>query len=112
MDSSRASATAIYFLLEKGQRSHWHKVDAAELWLWHAGSPLCLLTAPGEDAPVSEIILGGNVPAGQTPQHIIPPHHWQSTQTQPGWALVSCIVSPAFEFSGFTLAAPDWTPGG
>ena len=107
----RASATAIHFLLETGQRSHWHKVDAAELWLWHAGNPLRLLTAPDDSGPVDEIALGGDVLAGMAPQHLVPPCHWQSAEAVSGWALVSCIVSPGFEFSGFTLAAPEWTPG-
>ncbi len=111
-DGERASATAIYFLLEAGQRSHWHRVDAAELWLWHAGSPLALSTAPGDAGPVAEMRLGPDVVGGENPQHLIPPSHWQATAADEGWALVSCIVSPAFEFSGFELAAKDWSPGG
>ncbi len=106
----RAGATAIYFLLEAGQRSHWHKVDAAELWLWHAGAPLRLLTAPADSGPVSETPLGLDMAAGQRPQGLVPPHHWQATETTGGWALVSCIVSPGFDFAGFTLAAPGWSP--
>ncbi|WP_454886058.1 cupin domain-containing protein [Sphingomonas oryzagri] len=113
----RASATAIHFLLEAGQRSHWHRVDAAELWLWHAGSPLRVLTAPDEAGPVAEHALGGDVIAGQQPQILVPPDHWQATETietgetgDGGWALVSCIVSPGFDFAGFTLAPPGWSP--
>jgi uncharacterized protein len=108
---TRGNATAIYFLLDAGQRSHWHRVDAAELWLWHAGAPLRLLTAPDEAGPVSERALGNDVLAGQQPQWLVPPHHWQATETTGGWALVSCIVAPAFDFAGFTLAAPGWAPG-
>ena len=107
----RAGATAILFLLEAGQRSHWHRVDAAELWLWHTGAPLRLLTAPGDTGPVEEVRLGGNVLAGERPQLLVPPHHWQSTETTNGWALVSCVVAPAFDFAGFTLAASGWEPG-
>jgi len=110
-DDARASATAIYFLLEAGQRSHWHRVDAAELWLWHAGSPLALGTAPGDAGPVAEIRLGPDIIAGEAPQHLIQPGHWQATAAEEGWALVSCIVSPGFEFSGFELAAEGWAPG-
>jgi predicted cupin superfamily sugar epimerase len=106
----RAGATAIYFLLEAGQRSHWHRVDAAELWLWHAGAPLRLLTAPTDAGPVRETPLGPDVAAGHQPQGLVPPHHWQATETTGGWALVSCIVSPGFEFAGFTLAEPGWAP--
>jgi predicted cupin superfamily sugar epimerase len=106
----RATGTAIHFLLEAGQRSHWHRVDAAELWLWHAGAPLRLLTAPDEAGPIADRALGGDVLAGQHPQLLVPPHHWQATGTTGGWALVSCIVSPGFDFSGFTLAPPGWAP--
>jgi len=107
----RASATAILFLLEAGQGSHWHKVDATELWLFHAGSPLRLLTAPDDAGPVAEVRLGADVLAGEQPQCRIAPHHWQAAEADRGWALVSCIVSPGFEFEGFTLAAPGWAPG-
>ncbi len=110
-DSERASATAIYFLLEAGQASHWHRVDAAELWLWHAGSPLTLHTAAGDSGPAAEVSLGPDIVAGEAPQHLIPTGHWQAAQADRGWTLVSCVVSPAFEFSGFELAAEGWSPG-
>jgi predicted cupin superfamily sugar epimerase len=106
----RASATAILFLLETGQRSHWHKADAAEIWLFHAGSPLRVLTAPDDAGPVTETRLGADVLAGEAPQRVIPPHHWQAAEADRGWALVSCIVSPGFDFAGFTLAPPGWAP--
>ena len=107
----RASATAILFLLEQGQRSHWHKVDATELWLFHAGSALRLSTAAGETGPQSEVRLGPDVLAGEEPQWRVPPGAWQAAEADRGWALVSCIVSPGFEFAGFTLAPPGWKPG-
>jgi len=111
MPSERASATAILFLLEARQSSHWHKVDATELWLFHAGSALTLRIAPDDAAPVETVRLGADVLAGEQVQFRIPPYVWQAAEADRGWALVSCIVSPAFEFSGFTLAPPDWTPG-
>jgi predicted cupin superfamily sugar epimerase len=107
----RASATAILFLLEEGQRSHWHKVDATELWLFHAGQPLRLRTAASDAGPVAEIRLGPDVLAGEQPQARVAPGEWQAAEADRGWALVSCIVSPGFEFAGFTLAAPGWAPG-
>ena len=107
----RAGATAIHFLLEQGQRSHWHRVDAAEIWLWHAGSSLLLSTAPDDAGPVSARRLGGDVLAGEEPQHVIAPHHWQAAEADTGWALVSCIVSPGFDFAGFVLAEAGWAPG-
>lgn len=107
----RGTATAILFLLEAGQRSHWHKVDATELWLFHAGSALRLLTAASDAGPVRETRLGTDVLAGERPQLRVAPAEWQSAEADRGWVLVSCIVSPAFEFAGFTLAAPGWAPG-
>ena len=111
----RAIATAIHFLLEKGQRSHWHTVDAAEIWLYHAGDPLRLSLAADETGPAASVLLGPDLLAGQLVQHVIEPGVWQAAETAPagaaGFTLVSCIVTPGFEFSGFTLAPPDWTPG-
>lgn len=107
----RPGATAIHFLLESHQRSHWHRVDAAEIWLWHAGAPVTLSIAPDEAAQPQHHALGGNVLAGQAPQVLVPAGHWQAAAPQGGWALVSCVVSPGFEFAGFELAAPDWHPG-
>ena len=111
----RAAATAILFLLEAGQRSHWHRVDAAEIWLWHAGDPVVLEMSPTGDGPIEQVTLGPDVLAGDEVQKIIPPGCWQAASPMPGgakgYALVSCIVSPAFDFAGFTLAPPEWTPG-
>ena len=107
----RAAASAILFLLEAGKRSHWHRVDAAELWLWHAGAPLALSVAAGDDGAPLTVTLGGDVAAGETPQYLVPAHHWQAAEAAAGWALVSCVVSPGFDFAGFTLAAPSWAPG-
>jgi predicted cupin superfamily sugar epimerase len=87
-------------------------VDATELWLFHAGSALSLRTAPGEAGPVREDRLGGDVLAGERPQLRIAPGEWQSAEAESGWALVSCIVSPGFDFAGFDLAPPGWAPGG
>lgn len=111
----RSAATAIHFLLEAGQKSHWHKVDAAEIWLFHAGDPLRLSLARSDAGPVRHVLLGGDVPAGQAPQHIVEPHEWQAAEPAPvgaaGYSLVSCVVVPGFEFGGFTLAPEGWTPG-
>jgi len=97
----RAGGTAILFLLEEGQRSHWHMVDADELWLWHAGAPLHLRI---DDTVVT---LGPD-----DPQALVPAGAWQAAEAKAGWTLVSCVVVPGFEFSGFTLAPDGWEPGG
>lgn len=87
-----------------GGRSHWHRVDADELWLWHGGSPLTLRMG------VEEIVLGGDLLAGQQVQAMVPAGVWQSAEADRGWALVSCVVTPGFDFAGFELAPPDWSP--
>jgi predicted cupin superfamily sugar epimerase len=107
--SGRAPGTAILFLLA-GQRSHWHRVDAAELWLWHAGAPLDLLIADDDSEAVRTIRLGGDVVGGYRPQALVPAHRWQAAEAS-GWALVSCVVVPGFEFAGFELAPIGWEPG-
>ncbi len=108
--AARGRATAIYYLLQAGEYSHWHMVDAAELWLWHAGAPLCLSVS--EDAVATTIIrLGPNVLAGHEPQALVPAHAWQSAESLGAWTLVSCVVTPGFSFAGFTLAPAGWKPG-
>jgi len=108
---TRAGGTAIYFLLEAGQRSHWHRVDADELWLWHGGDTLDVLVEQ-ENGAVRKFTLGGDVVAGYQPQCLAPANRWQSTEARNGWALVSCVVVPGFDFAGFELAAPGWAPPG
>ncbi len=110
----RSPATAILFLLEAHQRSHWHKVDAAELWLWNAGDPLMLSLSADERGPVGDIRLGPDVLAGDNPQYLVQPGEWQAAAPLPGkrgFTLVSCVVVPGFEFAGFTLAPDGWRPG-
>ena len=104
MADGRASGTAILFLLMAGERSHWHRVDADEIWLWHAGAPLTLSLAASEAGPARDHLLGPEVLDGQSPQVVVPAHHWQAAQSLGGWTLVSCTVSPGFQFDGFTLA--------
>jgi hypothetical protein len=107
----RAASTAIYFLLTRGERSHWHRVDATEVWHWHAGAPLILSIAPTDRGPVTDHILGTDLAAGERPQGVVPPHHWQAATSLGDWTLVGCTVAPGFDFAGFTLAAPGWRPG-
>lgn len=114
-DGARASSTAIHFLLEAGQASHWHRVDAAEIWLWHAGDPLELSVASSDGGPTMFYLLGPDVLGEEIVQHVIPPGQWQAARPasggQHGYVLVSCVVAPGFEFAGFELAAPGWSPG-
>ncbi len=105
----RASGTAIYYLLEADQFSHWHRVDATEIWLWHAGAPLALTISPdGHDAEAK--VLGPEFAQHQQPQIVVPANWWQTAASLGRYTLVSCTVSPGFEFSGFEMAPPDWRP--
>jgi predicted cupin superfamily sugar epimerase len=104
----RPSGTAILFLLKDGEQSHWHRVDAAEIWLYHAGAPLILSLAETGAGPARETLLGGDVLGGETPQAVVPAHHWQAARTTGAYTLVSCTVSPGFRFSGFELAPPGF----
>jgi uncharacterized protein len=108
--AGRGHATAIHFLLQVGEVSHWHKVDAAEFWFWHAGGPLALsVSLDGVSATATR--LGPDLRAGQSPQAVVPAGAWQAAETLGAWTLVSCVVAPGFVFDGFELAAPDWFPG-
>ena len=111
---NRASSTAIYFLLARGERSHWHRVDAAEVWHWHAGAPLALDIAHVSrvSGRRERIILGADLAAGQRPQGVVPAHAWQAAQSLGDWTLVGCTVAPGFEFAAFELAPPGWNPPG
>lgn len=101
----RASGTAILFLLQAGERSHWHRVDADEIWLWHAGAPLVL--SMGEEV-AKEVRLGPDVLRGEAVQAVVPAGWWQAARPLGDWVLVSCTVSPGFRFEGFELAPSGW----
>ena len=106
----RARSTAIYYLLQADEISAWHRVDADEHWLWHAGGPLMLTISPPDGRGATAQTLGPDLRAGQRPQVTVPAAHWQTAETLGAWTLVSCIVAPGFEFSGFELADDDWRP--
>jgi uncharacterized protein len=106
----RATETAIYFLLAAGERSHWHRVDADEIWLFYAGDPLALEVAAAAGATVERHVLGSAVANGERPQVVVPAGAWQSATPLGSWTLVSCVVTPGFVFEGFELAPDGWTP--
>jgi predicted cupin superfamily sugar epimerase len=105
----RAFSTAIYFLLARGERSHWHRIDAAEVWHYHAGSALRLEIA--DEAGQRSFRLGGDLAAGEQPQAIVPPHAWQAAESTGDWTLVGCTVAPGFAFATFEMAPNGWEPG-
>ena len=106
LDGGRAASTAIYFLLARGERSHWHCVDAVEIWHWHAGAPLALEVATTERR--ERIMLGNDLGAGERPQGIVPAHAWQAARSLGDWTLVGCTVAPGFAFKNYELEPPGW----
>jgi predicted cupin superfamily sugar epimerase len=110
----RGSGTAILYLLRADERSHWHRIDATELWHFHAGAPLRLRLSDDGVAERS-VILGPDLDRGHLPQAVVPPGAWQAAEPlesapPDSWTLVGCTVSPAFSFAGFELAPPHWSP--
>ena len=106
----RPASSAILYLLRAGERSHWHRVDATEVWHHYAGAPLELrVSADGEG--VATHILGPDHSAGERPQVVVPGGAWQAARSLGEWTLVGCTVAPAFTFDGFELAPPGWEPG-
>lgn len=108
--NGRAISTAIIYLLKAGEISHWHRVDATEIWHWYGGSPLELKQGTNSN-PTETGILGNDIMMGEQPQIIVPVHIWQSARSLGDWTLVGCTVAPGFEFSGFEMAPADWAPG-
>jgi len=105
----RAAASAVYYVMQPGEESHWNRVDADEIWLWHGGDPIDVSIAEGDDGPVRTLRLDGT-----QPQVIVPRASWQAAVPvagESGFAFISCVATPAFEFSGFELAEAGWSPG-
>ena len=110
VEGERPAGTAIYYLLKRGEASHWHRVDADETWHFYAGEALELyLSADGKSRETRR--LGTDLTAGERPQIIVPAGHWQSARPAGAWTLVGCTVSPGFRFEGFEMAPPGWSPG-
>jgi len=99
----RGHATAIYYLLEGGKFARRHKLDADELWFWHAGAPLTLEIYPEGDEQIETLLLGPDVTKGESPQLLVPRHHWQRVRSEGNWTLVSCCVTPGFTFETFKM---------
>lgn len=104
----RGACTSIYYLLGAGERSHWHRIDATEIWNFHAGAPLALEIA--DESAHRRIVLGSDFAHGEQPQAVVPPKAWQAAASLGAWTLVGCTVAPAFDFAGFELAPPGWSP--
>jgi predicted cupin superfamily sugar epimerase len=106
--NGRSASTAIYFLLARGERSHWHRIDAVEIWHYYAGHALVLQIAG--DSGQRSVRLGSDLAAGEMPQAIVPAGAWQAAQSTGDWTLVGCTVAPGFDFATFELAPKGWDP--
>jgi uncharacterized protein len=104
----RSLSTAIHFLLARGERSHWHRIDAVEIWHYHAGHALTLQIA--DDSGRRSIRLGADLANGEVPQAIVPARAWQAAESSGDWTLVGCTVAPGFDFATFELAPKGWSP--
>ena len=111
LPGARGAGTSILFLLAEGERSHWHRVDAAEIWLWHAGAALELGLSAPDSGQVRTVRLGPDLGGGEALQAVVPVQVWQAARSLGAWSLVSCVVAPAFEFAGFEMAPTGWSPG-
>lgn len=104
----RPASTAILFLLGRGERSHWHRIDAVEIWHYCGGAPLKLEVVDG--AKEEMFRLGADIHAGEVPQVTVPARAWQAAESLGDWTLIGCTVAPGFSFDGFELAPSDWKP--
>ncbi len=106
---TRAASTAIYYLLQAGELSRWHRVDAVEVWHWYSGAPLSLtLSVDGRSSET--LVLGPHHDANTEPQRVVPAGVWQTAQSLGAWTLTGCTVAPGFEFAGFEAAPEGWEP--
>jgi len=109
----RPTATLIHFLLPAGESSAWHRVASDEVWLAHTGRVVLELGGSGP-APAAQgcVVVGTDVDAGEVAQAVVPADAWQRTRPGSEDALVSCLVSPGFDFADFELADPESDTGG
>lgn len=108
--NGRPASTAILFLLGRGERSHWHRIDAAEIWHYYSGAPLKLEVVDGAKEEIFR--LGANIDAGEVPQVTVPAWAWQAAESLGDWTLTGCTVAPGFSFADFELAPAGWKPSG
>jgi predicted cupin superfamily sugar epimerase len=106
--NGRPFSTAIFFLVARGERSHWHRIDAVEIWHYYAGHALVLQIA--DNGYQKSVRLGPDLAAGEVPQAIVPAQAWQAAETSGDWTLVGCTVAPGFDFATFELAPKGWEP--
>lgn len=103
-DDSRNVCTAIYFLLEDKEKSHFHRIKSDELWFFHHGVSLEIVMIM--DDKIASFTLGNDIMHGELPQAMVPANTWFASKLKggSGYALVSCTVSPGFDFKDFEIA--------
>ncbi len=106
--AERGVGIGILVLPAAGERSHWHRVDAVEPWVWQAGAPVQLGIA-GADGRRT-LILGPDLTVGETRQAVVPVLAWQEAASLGAGSVVGRVVAPAFDFTGFELAPTGWSP--
>jgi predicted cupin superfamily sugar epimerase len=104
----RAALTTIYFLLESGHHSRWHRVLSDEVWSYLEGDPLELFCFDVDSSLLLVSKLGPYAPETE-PTHVVPAGIWQAARSLGEYTLVGCTVGPGFEFQDFSMAVdhPD-----
>ncbi|MGD1844535.1 MAG: cupin domain-containing protein [Salibacteraceae bacterium] len=102
---SRSIATGIYYLLESGQFSAFHRIRSDEMWHFYAGHELTIYVLL-PDGQLTAIRLGADPIKGQVFQAVVPAGCWFASRVEPGqsYALVGCTVAPGFDFADFEMA--------
>jgi len=103
--ANRSFSTAIYFLLEKGEFSAFHRIKSDECWHFYAGDTL-LIYIIEQNGELKVILLGNDLEKGQSFQYVVPANCWFASRPTPEseYCFVGCTVSPGFEFDDFELA--------
>jgi predicted cupin superfamily sugar epimerase len=106
---TRPAATLILFYLPPGEFSAWHRVTSPEIWIWNGRGPVHLQYGGSGPTPIAGeiVVVGGSVDAGESLQAAVPADVWQRTLPRDVEALVSCLVSPGFDFADFSLEPTD-----
>ena len=104
-----ASASLIFYLLQQGERSHWHRLTKDEILHFYDGEPMRLnLSEDGKNT--REVLLGRDLQNDERMHEVVAKGTWFSMQSSGAWSLIGCTVSPAFSFDDFELAQEDWKP--
>ena len=104
---SKGGISLIYYLLKKGQTSHWHKLTKNEILHFYDGDPLRIYMSK-DKKEISTVLLGRNINNKEYLHYIINSETWFGMKSTGNWSLIGCTVSPAFDYKDFDLASKDW----